>query len=171
MHKISATFLAAVVAASVFASTAQARMGGGGHFAMFILRAGAHAAEQNAWEQQRRRRYEAEARQRRIAEARQAAAAKRARLIALEKREAQKLAAAEAAKQTAAAETTPELKPVLKKSDRLPETAAVTSQDDASKPATKTATVATTEEATPVAANTCRRYSAAADGLVDTPCE
>jgi len=62
---------------------------------------------------------------------------------------------------------------VLKKGDRLPEAASVTtvSNDTSTPPVTKTTAVATTEPVTPVTTATCRKYSAAADGLVDTPCE
>ncbi|MET0407293.1 MAG: hypothetical protein ABW006_02885, partial [Hyphomicrobium sp.] len=89
---------------------------------------------------------------------------------------AQAAAAQAAAAQAAAANAAPQVTDatVAKKADRLPSTG------DAAPTTTSTTTQTTTIEKTPAVAKTadatttqatCRKYSAAADSLIDMPCD
>ena len=183
MFKISAVLISVAVLASSFTSAAQAGPGRrlgfffGGMAAASML---AHAAEERrreqAYERERARRQMIAARERAAAAA--AAKRERARQLALQQQKA-------AQAQIAAAETTSPVisdadKPILKKGDRLPSA-------DNDQPATtgNTAKITTAEKTSPdnvetssttpgtdtVAADqTCRRYSAATDSLIETPC-
>jgi hypothetical protein len=184
VSKFFAALISAAILASTFTSAAEA--GPGRRFGFFLAGLGAGAMMHNDWEERRREEaYDRErARQMRADQQRAAAAAaaKRARLQALkqqqqqaaEQRQAAQIAAANANPPAPTADTSA---PVLKKSDRLP------SADDAS--AASDAPQATTIEKTvssSVVSNTngtadadtgagCRKYSAAADSVIDTPCQ
>ncbi|SFV29101.1 hypothetical protein [Hyphomicrobium facile] len=180
MFKISAVLISVAVLASSFTSAAQAGPGRrlgfffGGMAAASML---AHAAEERrreqAYERERARRQMIAARERAAAAA--AAKRERARQLALQQQKAAQIAAAETT-----SPVTPEAdKPILKKGDRLPSA-------DNDQPATdNTAKITTAEKTSPdnveassttpgtdtVAADqTCRRYSAATDSLIETPC-
>lgn len=181
MFKISAVLISVAVLASSFTSAAQAGPGRrlgfffGGMAAASML---AHAAEERrreqAYERERARRQMIAARERAAAIA--AARRERARQLALQQQKAAKIAAAE----TASPVTSETDKPILKKGDRLPsaENVQPATTDNTAKITTaeKTApdnveTSSTTPGTDTVAADqTCRRYSAATDSLIDTPC-
>lgn len=157
-----ATLIATLVAAGAFASHAEAH-GRGNFYASSFFRNQGRPHHLSPCEIEKRRRFEAlqMAQQRRLAQMRgaQAAGARRARLAAAQ----QNSAVAPAVKQSAPAGQTSGVA-VAKKSDLQP--AGNTTA------ATKTAvadTVSTTKTAS--AAQVCRKYSAAADGLIDVPCE
>lgn len=175
-------FLAVLISFAVIASswTSAAEAGPGRQLGFFL--GGMAAASMMAQAAENRRREEAyeRMRARRIAQERAEAIAaarrERARQIALQKQKAAQLAAAEA---SAPATATDNDQPALKKGDRLPSvqddtasktstsgnTAEQTSSDDTAK---------TTSSTTPVSAQnptSCRKYSAAADAVIDVPCE
>jgi hypothetical protein len=168
----TATFIAAFVAASAFTSLAEAHdrddpyaSPGGSPIFMAPLRHESHC------ERERRERTEAEfarMREEQIAQmqAQKAAAAagaakRRARLMAQQKQQASRVAAAKAAAARERAEAAERVAAAQKQA------VAVAAKKEEIKPVavpvvTKTAAVASSE--------TCRKYSAAADGLIDAPC-
>jgi hypothetical protein len=178
VFKISAAFVVAVLAGSAFASTAEAGHGGSFYASPFFRNQGRQPSvdydssigrrDRDAeFARARARAREREAAREAAAEAaaaREAAAAKRARLIALQRQEAAKIAAAQA---TAAADTAP----ALKKGDELPISAATTTATVQSAAAVTETTTSVSETPASTAPETCRKYSAAIAGLVDTPCQ
>lgn len=169
MLKIS-TLIAVLVVASTVASNAEAHGMGSFYASPFFRNQGRQPAQ--PCQKEKRRNLEeafARAREKRLAELRaeraQAAAlaAKRARLAAIARKkaaaakQAEKLATAQPktiAQQTPSGDTTN----VAKKSDLLP----VSTASNAT--ATQTQTAA-------AAPQTCRRYSAASDTVIEIPCE
>jgi hypothetical protein len=164
--KISTFFAAVLLAVIGFASAAEAH-GPNFYASPFFRNQGRpefnphHCGSNFALERARERQF-AEMR------AQQAAgAAKRSRFAALRRGRTAKFAAVNAASQprqtaNAAAAMTP-----AKKGNLLPATKETSSAKTATA-ATETST--STSETKVSAVDTCRKYSAAADGLVDTPC-
>ncbi len=184
-----ATLIAALVAASAFASNAEAAGMGVFYSSPFFRNQGRQPA-QTAEEWNRHRngetfsrprdhKFEALRAQRAEEEAEEAAAeaaaAKRARLVAMQKKAAarQAAAAAQARDEARAAQvaTAPVAAP---KGDLLPVTSSTapagstvtpTKTADTAQPASVTKTVAAT------APEVCRKYSPAADALIEVPCK
>jgi hypothetical protein len=186
MTKFLAVLMSIAVVVTSFASAAEA--GPGRHFGMFfggMAAAGmlAHAAEERrreeAYERARAREMMvARERERRRAIALAAAKRERARQYALQQQlEQQKAAQAAATEKTVAASDAD--KPALKKGDRLPSAGdASASTPDASKTTTvektsgdkiETSSITSTDTAT--GSETCRRYSAATDSVIEMPCQ
>jgi hypothetical protein len=187
MSKLFAALISLAVITSSLTSTAEAfpgrRMGFflGGMAAMSMM---SHAAEERrreeAYERMRERQaIAARERERQRALAIASAKRERAREIALQQQKAEKIAAAETAQQTVTQDAD---KTVLKKGDRLPsaqDVPAVTA--DNSKTTTtiektssdkiETSSTTTTADAAATTGGTCRKYSVAADGMIDTPCQ
>lgn len=170
--KIPAIFVATLLAAIGFASAAEAHARGF-HSPMFFRDEGpmeppphhhcqSRAEREFAIEQERRRELAA-------ARAEQIAAAKRAQMVAMRKEAARKAAAnAEAAEAAKARQIAAE------------KSAAIAKKEDLAKPAatntatTETKTAAVTETGSVASSSDrqlCRKYSAAADGLIDVPCK
>lgn len=190
-----ATLIAALMAISAFASTAEAR-GGGAFFATWLAHAGQKQAHEN-WEQshasphashceKKRELAEIEAEQAAQAEA-QAAAAQRASLLAQQKREAAKLAAAKrarllalqqqkafAAKQAAAEQAqapAPKLINAAPKGDQLPGAPAAPANITTASLKTTASEQSSPPSDTGATLDVCRKYSPAADGLIEVPCK
>lgn len=191
MLKISTTLIAAVVAVSAFASHAEARSGGSFYASPFFRNQGRHLAHPHCAREESLR-FEAleRARERRLAEIRaerlaralrekkiaaQAAAAKRARLAAaLEEKKAASAKAAQLAAANTSTSPANVVETVAPKSDLL-SVASTTQTTTTTASLTKTAavdqpiSVAKTDAiALP---DVCRKYSPAADGLIETPCK
>ncbi len=189
MPKIPAFLTAALLVAVGFASTAEAH-GLGFHSPMFFRDEGpmepphphcqAREEREFAIEQERQREL-AEMRAQQAANAAQkAAAAKRARMLAMRKEEAREAARQEArqeareeaARQAAANAATKaqqiqepvKAAAVAPKSDLLPAAPAAAAPAPTSTTSAETKTAAVSDQ------QVCRKYSAAADGLIDTPC-
>jgi hypothetical protein len=185
MSKFLAALISLAVITSSLTSAAEAfpgrRMGFflGGMAAMSMM---SQAAEQRRREEayeRMRARQEMAARERERQRAIAIAAAKRerARELAFQQQKAAKIAAAAAAEQTASSSDAD--KPALKKGDRLPsadDTQTTTADSSKSTTVEKTAssnieTSSTTTSAGTVATTqTCRKYSVAADSVIDAPC-
>ena len=131
-----------------------------------------------AIEQQERQRELAEMRAEQAAQ--KAAAAKRARMLAMRKEEARQEAREEAARQAAAnAAKAQQIQEPVKaaivapKGDLLPATGGTAAPATTNAVSTETKTAAVSETgsvSTSSDQQVCRKYSAAADGLIDTPC-
>jgi len=167
-----ATLIATLVAASAFASHAEAHGMGSFYASPFFRNQGRQPAQPHC-AKDRRRLEEAFARaqERRLAELRAqraaeaaAAATKRARLAALKKQQA--AARAAVLKQAAASSQTANTS-VAKRGDMLPVAATTrptkTAENEQADTAPKTVSVASPA--------TCRTYSPAADGLIEIPCK
>lgn len=165
--------IATLVVAAAFASNAEAHGMGSFYASPFFRNQGRQPAQ--PCENDKRRRLEeafARARAKRLAELRAeraeaaAAAAKRARLAALEQKKmaAVKQAAKAAAheRQTADQPTPPQVIAAAAKGDLLPASSPPTETTSSGQQTTKTAAVAP---------QLCRRYSAAADSVIDVPCK
>ncbi|MBY0559183.1 hypothetical protein [Hyphomicrobium sp.] len=163
-----ATLVAALVAASAFVSEAEAAGMGAFYASSFFRNQGRQAAEEHPHCASHEHRFQAfeRAREEQLEELRAeraaaAAAAKRARLTALRREqaaEAAKVAASKrAAQQTASVSTGSD----AKKGDLLSTATASTEQ-----PVSGRKTVADAGQP-----EVCRRYSAAADGLIEIPCK
>jgi hypothetical protein len=177
VSKFLAALISAAVVAGSFTPAAEAFPGHRLGFFLGGMAAGAligHAAEdhrrEEAYERMRERQMMAAREQAAMAAA---ARRERARQIALQQRQAAQLAAAQA---TPPAPVPVADAPALKKGDRLPsdQDALPTTTNTAQtttieKTATETSTPATSE--TVATTVTCRKYSAAADGLIDGPCQ
>jgi hypothetical protein len=177
VFRISVAVIAAIIAGSAFSSLAEARSGGSFYASPFFRNQGMKPAVDPSIELRRRSSEEAaNARARRLEAARreaarEAAAARRARALAQERAQSEKAATANTAPvvpqtvpQTTA--STSEVTSVAKREDRLPSAVA-----DA--PTTKTATAAPTTTASTQPsepARVCRKYSAAANGIIEAPC-
>ncbi|HML27773.1 MAG TPA: hypothetical protein PKE16_02845 [Hyphomicrobium sp.] len=173
-RKQIATLIATLVVAAAFASNAEAHGMGNFYASPFFRNQGRQPAQ--PCEKEKRRRLEeafARAREKRLAELRAeraeaaAAAAKRARLAALEQKKAaaakQAAKAAAATPQTALAQQTPpRVIAAAAKGDLMPVSTNGAETAASGQTATKTAS------ATP---QLCRRYSAAADSVIDVPCK
>lgn len=187
MSKFLAVLISVAVIATSFTSAAEAgpgrRLGfflGGMAPASMLAHAAEERRREEAYERMRARR-EAAARERARQRAIAAAAAKRerARQIALQKQKAAQIAAAEAAQKSAT--PSDDDKPALKKGDRLTSsdgTPANTTADGTAQTTTiektpsssiETSSTTTTDAATTTV--TCRKYSAAADSVIDAPCQ
>jgi hypothetical protein len=194
-----ATVIAALVATSAFASTAEAR-GGGVFFATWLRHAGEQQAHER-WEEShrsphesncdRKKRMEIEAIQAEQAQeaAAQAGEAKRARALALQRQQAERMAAAKraraialqqkeaiAAKQTAPTTLrapAPAATEAASKGDMLP--AATTSSANITTASLKTAVAdqssSPSNTSSASTSDVCRKYSPAADGLIEVPCK
>lgn len=169
-----ATLIAALMATSAFASTAEAH-GGGAFFATFLAHVGQKQAHEN-WEESHVSRHVSHCKKKRELEeiqaeqaeeaAAQAAAARRASLLAKQKREAAKQAAAEAA-----TVSTPKVIDAAPKSDQLPATPTATANITTASLKTTTSDQSTPSTNAGTASDVCRKYSPAADGLIDVPCK
>jgi hypothetical protein len=176
VSKFLATLISIAIVATGFTSTAQAFPGRRLGFFLGGMAAGAmigHAAEERrrdaAYERMR-------AREMMIAQQRAgaAAAARRARALALKQQQAAAAAQAAAAQAqagtantTTAASTTDNANTtVLAKGNLLP-----VSEKNAPTQTTATAEATTVSDTSSEAAETCRKYSPAADGLIDVPCK
>jgi hypothetical protein len=173
-----ATFLAAVLAVAAFASNADAHGMGNFYASPFFRNQGRQPAEphcakdrlrfEEALEMQRERRLQAMRAQRAEAAA-EAAAARRARLLAIERKKAV------AAKQSLASADAPATT-VTPKSDMLPanQTGSKTTTAPVTTGSLKTAAVeqpvTTAKTVSADTAEVCRKYSPAANGLVEVPC-
>jgi PAB1-binding protein PBP1 len=186
--KIPAFLTAALLTAAGFASAAEAH-GLGFHSPMFFRDEGPMEMEPPHHHCQAREDREFAIEQRELAEmraeqaagaAQKAAAAKRARMLAMRKEEARQEAREEAARQAAAnAAKAQQIQEPVKaaavapKGDLLPATGGspASGTTNATSIETKTAAVSETASVTPASdQQVCRKYSAAADGLIDTPC-
>jgi hypothetical protein len=186
-----ATLATALVVTSAFASTAEAR-GGGGQFAIWLAHQGQNQSHEN-WEESRgsphvshcEKKRERELEEIRAEQAREAAAqaaeAKRARLLALQRQQGEKLAAAKRARAqalqqkeaVAAKQPAPAVADAAPKGDMLP--AATTSSANITTASLKTAVADQSSLPSDTSSvrmpDVCRRYSPAADGLVEVPCK
>jgi hypothetical protein len=167
VFKIAATIAMTAMAVSMTASTAEA--GARGLMAgLFIGAVGAHMIDQGYRAQQRREAYEEmQIRKQRAIAAQRAAAAQQARAaeyqrIQAEKANAAKIAAANAAAANAPTTTTTSTSTVT--------AAATTAQDTTTTVAKTTTSLATTASTDTDNAPTCRKYSAAVGGMIDTVC-
>lgn len=166
MLRITAYCAVSALGLSLAATSAQAGSGGGGlATGLFFGALGGQLIEQGA-QAQRRKAYEAEQiRRERAAAARRAAAAQQAR--AAEYQRAQRAKAQAAAAEEAAKEE-PKVEP------KVEARAATSDLETASATQDKTTTVTkidTPLSASSADAHTCRKYSAAVGGMVDTPCQ
>ena len=180
MLKIT-TLVAVLVAAGAFASNAEAHGSGTFYASPFFRNQGRQPAQphcdkdrlqyEEALELQRERRMQTIRAQRAAEAAAEAAAAKRARLLAMERRKAV------AAKQ-ATAKADPPVSTAAPKADMLQanntssqsDTKAVTT-GSLTKTASADQTSASAKAAGTDTSGVCRRYSAAADGLIEVPCK
>jgi hypothetical protein len=180
VFKISAAIVVAVVAATTFSSNADARAGGSFYASPFFRNQGRQPAQSVDPSYERRKRDAATATARARARkleaardaARQEAAAKRARLQAQQKKQAAKDVAEKNVDPSPQTTTTTNVTSAAKKEDRLPVSAENTSSNTAAVTSTAaTAKTGSTPDASPEpASRVCRKYSAAADGLVEIPC-
>jgi hypothetical protein len=170
VFRISAFLATAIVVAGAFASNAEAR---GGSFlaSPFFRNQGRQPSPSYDDTYERREREDAYARARarrqeaaREAAAAQAAAARRARLLAQQKKDGAKSVADKNLTPVPQTAATTETTPTAKKEDRLPTTQTATTT-------AATETAGSPDTAAQPASHTCRKYSAAAAGLVDTPCD
>jgi len=166
VYKTAAAIALAIIAASALTTTAEAG-GGHGFYTSYFYRMQGRKPAVDPMAERRKREAEAYAERLRIrrleaqrAEAlRQAAAARRARLLEQQRLAAAKAEAASSASKEATAASTSTATPVVAQSG----------SPEAAKKADLLQTAAT--PATDAQKGACRKYSAAANGLVDGPCE